>query len=150
LSWKLYRKEFFLSCEMKLTVVCLFACALCGCSMHDPTPACNVTDAEKIADALRAGPHFITDDATILDWPAKKAANFEFSARAVVNGLVCRVHHLAPRMTSRDASMKFSFSGRRTALLDGLSTSIGLALPTCACFSDWHFRLVGRFVSRGI
>ncbi len=28
-----------------------------------------VTDAEKIADALRAGPKFITKDATLLDWP---------------------------------------------------------------------------------
>src|SRR5215470_4121864 len=28
------------------------------------------TDAEKIADALRAGPRFITKDATLLDWPA--------------------------------------------------------------------------------
>jgi hypothetical protein len=27
------------------------------------------TDAEKIADALRAGPRFITKDATLLDWP---------------------------------------------------------------------------------
>lgn len=29
-----------------------------------------VTNAEKIADALRAGPAFITQDATLLDWPA--------------------------------------------------------------------------------
>jgi len=29
-----------------------------------------VTDSEKIADALSAGPPFITKDATILDWPA--------------------------------------------------------------------------------
>jgi hypothetical protein len=28
-----------------------------------------VTDAEKIADALRGGPAFITKDATVLDWP---------------------------------------------------------------------------------
>jgi hypothetical protein len=28
-----------------------------------------VTDAEKIADALSAGPEFITKNATILDWP---------------------------------------------------------------------------------
>ena len=30
-----------------------------------------VTDPEKIADALSAGPEFITKNATILDWPAK-------------------------------------------------------------------------------
>lgn len=29
-----------------------------------------VTDAEKIADALRAGPAFITEEATLLDWPS--------------------------------------------------------------------------------
>jgi hypothetical protein len=29
-----------------------------------------VTDAEKIADALRAGPAFITREATLLDWPS--------------------------------------------------------------------------------
>ena len=29
-----------------------------------------VTDAEKIADALRAGPEFVTKDATLLDWPS--------------------------------------------------------------------------------
>ena len=29
-----------------------------------------VTDAEKIADALRAGPTFITKEATLLDWPS--------------------------------------------------------------------------------
>ena len=28
-----------------------------------------VTNAEKIADALRAGPVFVTKDATMLDWP---------------------------------------------------------------------------------
>lgn len=28
------------------------------------------TDAEKIADALRAGPKFITNGATVLDWPS--------------------------------------------------------------------------------
>jgi hypothetical protein len=29
-----------------------------------------VTDAERIADALTAGPTFITKDATLLDWPS--------------------------------------------------------------------------------
>ena len=34
-------------------------------------PSGPSTDAGKIADALRAGPDFITKDATFLDWPAK-------------------------------------------------------------------------------
>jgi hypothetical protein len=37
------------------------------------------TDKEKIADALRAGPEFITKDAVIADWPANpKDANAEY------------------------------------------------------------------------
>src|SRR5262249_5590463 len=34
------------------------------------------TDAEKIADALRAGPRFITKDATLLDWPTAPAGEY--------------------------------------------------------------------------
>jgi hypothetical protein len=36
----------------------------------------GATDAEKIADALRAGPTFITKDATILDWPSTADAEY--------------------------------------------------------------------------
>lgn len=35
-----------------------------------------VTDSEKIADALKAGPTFITKDATILDWPATPGGEY--------------------------------------------------------------------------
>jgi hypothetical protein len=35
-----------------------------------------VTDPEKIADALRAGPEFITKNATILDWPATPGGEY--------------------------------------------------------------------------
>jgi hypothetical protein len=35
-----------------------------------------VGDAEKIADALRAGPPFITKDATLLDWPGKAGSEY--------------------------------------------------------------------------
>jgi len=35
-----------------------------------------VRDAEKITDALRAGPNFITDGATIVDYPASKGGEF--------------------------------------------------------------------------
>jgi|ERR1700691_4334808 hypothetical protein len=35
-----------------------------------------VTDAEKIADALRAGPAFITKDATLLDWPSSPGGDY--------------------------------------------------------------------------
>ena len=45
-------------------------------SAQNMTQHLPVTDPEKIADALRAGPHFITDNATILDWPAQKGGEF--------------------------------------------------------------------------
>jgi len=35
-----------------------------------------VTDGEKIADALRAGPAFITKDATLLDWPSSPGGEY--------------------------------------------------------------------------
>jgi hypothetical protein len=38
---------------------------------HAPT-----TDEEKVADALRAAPKFITDGATIVDFPANKGGDF--------------------------------------------------------------------------
>jgi len=59
---------------MKLTVICLFAALTAGA--QSTTQHLPVTDAEKSADALRAGPHFITDDATILDWPTTKGGDF--------------------------------------------------------------------------
>jgi hypothetical protein len=38
---------------------------------HFPT-----TDTEKIADALRAGPAFVTRDATLLDWPSTAGGEY--------------------------------------------------------------------------
>src|ERR1700761_6902366 len=35
-----------------------------------------MTDAEKIADALRAGPAFITKDATVLDWSSAPGGEY--------------------------------------------------------------------------
>ena len=35
-----------------------------------------VTDAEKVADALRAAPAFITKDATLLDWPTTPGGEY--------------------------------------------------------------------------
>lgn len=50
-----------------LTVIAAFA------QSSDRLP---VTDAEKIADALRAGPSFITKDATVLDWPSTPGGQY--------------------------------------------------------------------------
>ena len=73
-NWKLYRKESSGGSKLKLTVLCLFASLTAGAqSMTEHLP---VTDAEKIADALRAAPDFITDGATIVDYPASKGGEF--------------------------------------------------------------------------
>ncbi len=40
-----------------------------------------VTDAEKNADALRAGPAFITKDATVLDWPSAPGGEYRLLRR---------------------------------------------------------------------
>jgi hypothetical protein len=40
-----------------------------------------VTDAAKIADALRAGPSFITKNATILDWPQQTGGDYRMLRR---------------------------------------------------------------------
>jgi hypothetical protein len=93
---------------MKLTVFFLFAALTTGA--QSTIPHLPTADAEKIADALRAGPDFITDGATILDWPANKGGEYRL-LRKGRNGLAYRVHHPATRMTSRDVSIKFSFSG---------------------------------------
>ena len=53
----------------KLTLFCLLA-ALTA-SAQNESEILPLTDADKIADALRAAPKFITADATILDYPAK-------------------------------------------------------------------------------
>jgi hypothetical protein len=35
-----------------------------------------VTDVDKISDALRAGPSFITEHATVMDWPAAPGGEY--------------------------------------------------------------------------
>src|SRR5258705_1910835 len=57
---------------MKLIALLTFATMAVSAtaSAQTATPPRDGTDAEKIADALRAGPAFITKDATILDWPS--------------------------------------------------------------------------------
>jgi hypothetical protein len=59
---------------MKLTAVCLFATFTAGAQSTIET--LPTTDAAKIVDALRAAPHFITDQATIVDYPTSKGGEF--------------------------------------------------------------------------
>jgi hypothetical protein len=47
----------------------LFAASIAAPAQMDMKPSAKMTDAQKIADALRAGPEFVTKDAIIEDWP---------------------------------------------------------------------------------
>jgi hypothetical protein len=46
--------------------------------MSKPTDSTKhpVSDAEKLADALRAGPKFVTQNATVLDWPSTPGGEY--------------------------------------------------------------------------
>jgi hypothetical protein len=79
-------QAFFLRCEMELTVFCLLVALTAGAqSTTEHLPA---TDAEKIADALRAGANFITDGATIVDYPASKGGEFRVPRKGTSGGRV--------------------------------------------------------------
>ena len=54
---------------LKLLAAATLAASLTAWAQSDMRPS-RSTDKEKIADALRAGPEFITKDAVIADWPA--------------------------------------------------------------------------------
>jgi hypothetical protein len=64
----------------KLIATATFAAWLAASAqMHMKPSGHQSTDDEKIADALRAGPPFITKDAVIADWPANpKAPNAQY------------------------------------------------------------------------
>src|SRR3984957_12462761 len=46
------------------------------------------SDAEKIASALQSAPKFVTQNATVLDWPASPGGEFRV-LRAGTNGWSC-------------------------------------------------------------
>src|ERR1700693_3047333 len=73
--------------NMKLTVLCLFA-ALTG-RAQSTTERLPVTDAEKIADALRAGPSFTTDGPTIVDYPSSKGGEFRLLSKGSSSEWTC-------------------------------------------------------------
>ena len=58
---------------MKLITIVLFAATAFA---QTGEPRMPVTDAEKIADALRAGPVFVTKGATLLDWPSTPGSEY--------------------------------------------------------------------------
>jgi hypothetical protein len=74
-EYSMWRKNrFYITLALGVALLCLFASALAFAQMN--MSGHPKTDAEKIADALRAGPKFITSGATILDWPASPAGTY--------------------------------------------------------------------------
>jgi hypothetical protein len=65
MSTNAHPARFVIAMAFVLLSITLIATAQGGPTEHPST------DADKIADTLRAGPPFITNDATLLDWPAK-------------------------------------------------------------------------------
>ena len=79
---------------MKLLASVLLTAAAAFPQSPERLPA---TDAEKIADALRAGPAFITKDATVLDWPSSPGGEFRVlrtgtSAWTCLPGIPQKIH----------------------------------------------------------
>jgi len=63
----------------KIVTLVLFTSSLVGFAQTDASLNHPMTDQQKLADALRAGPEFVTKDALILDWPANpKDPNAEY------------------------------------------------------------------------
>src|SRR6266853_4111987 len=60
--------------EMKLITMVLFAATAAFAQTKESR--IPIANREKIADALRAGPVFVTKDATLLDWPSTPGGEY--------------------------------------------------------------------------
>jgi hypothetical protein len=68
------KNRLYITLVLGVAILCLFVSARAFAQMNKP--GYPTTDAEKIADALRAGPKFITSGATVLDWPWSPAGSY--------------------------------------------------------------------------
>jgi hypothetical protein len=64
----------FVRVTRTLGLLSFLAIAAVAVSQH--TSDHPLTDSARITDALRAGPHFITENATILDWPKEAGGEY--------------------------------------------------------------------------
>jgi hypothetical protein len=124
---------------MKLLTTVLLTVAAAFAQSPDRLP---VPDAEKIADALRAGPAFITKDATVLVGHRQLEVNTGSFAKDRTNGPVFRLF-LGLRMMratphsrqSQGATTRYFCGERRTALPAARRTLITSASRTCSSAS---------------
>ena len=61
--------------------------AVATCAQAPPSGQTK-SDVEKIASAMQAGPKFVTQSATVLDWPSSPGGEFRV-LRAGTNGWTC-------------------------------------------------------------
>ena len=71
---------------MKIVVFLILITAVIYAQM--PASRTSKSDAEKIASAMQAGPKFVTQNATVLDWPSSLGGKFRV-LRAGTNGWTC-------------------------------------------------------------
>jgi hypothetical protein len=81
-SWDARRKENW----MKIVAFLILMTALTYAQMPASRPM--KSDAEKIASAMQAGPKFVTQNATVLDWPSSPGTEFRV-LRAGTSGWTC-------------------------------------------------------------
>jgi hypothetical protein len=82
---------------MKSVALLIFITAVTYAQMPASRP--SKSDAEKIASAMRAGPRFVTQNATVLDWPSSPGGEFRV-LRAGTSGWSCfRVVPKLPMMS---------------------------------------------------
>jgi hypothetical protein len=72
---------------MKKIAFLLLITAILTCA-QTPAPPNSKSDAEKIASAMAAGPKFVTQKATVLDWPSSPSGDFRV-LRAGTNAWTC-------------------------------------------------------------
>ena len=67
-----------------------FLVLMTGVAAYGQVPATSATksDAEKIASAMQAGPKFVTQNATVLDWPSSPGSEYRV-LRAGTNEWTC-------------------------------------------------------------
>ena len=117
----------------KIVVTVTFAASLAASAQMDMKTS-GSTDKEKIADALRAGPPFITKDAVIADWPANpKAPNAEYRVLRAGKRLdmPCPESRDTPT-TNQCVWIRPRCNGSRTASPTGPYASIRSASCTCS------------------
>jgi hypothetical protein len=71
---------------MKIVAFLILMTAVTYAQMSASRPV--KSDAEKIASAMRAGPKFVTQNATVLDWPSSLSGEFRV-LRAGTHGWTC-------------------------------------------------------------